>query len=234
MLFFMVDAFWVFALLSVYYSIHATTTTTTYIQFSAHFFIFSKIYHVFNGKLIFKMKFFFTSVFNFSLDSCCQFSFSFAALFTPPKAKISIKPCRKSKKRKHIVVCCTKNTYTHLVWISSKWRNICEKNAVFLGFLIEIFMATVFFPTKILCLSKYKRKLFDELLKFLLNVCVFVLINVSCPLNCRAVYSKCFSFYNRFILLFLSLSLCLSFSIHVHHNFSFLIYSSWYYAVTRS
>lgn len=97
------------------------TTKTTYIQFFA-FFIFSKIYHVFNGKLIFKMKFFFTSVFNFSLDSCCQFSF--AALFTPPKAKISIKRCSKSKKRKHIVVCCTKNTYTHLVWISSKWRNI--------------------------------------------------------------------------------------------------------------
>lgn len=114
------------------------------------FFIFSKIYHVFNGKLIFEMKFFSTSVFNFSLDSCCQFSFSFAALFTPPKAKISIKRCRKSKKRKHIVVCCTKNTYTHLVWISSKWRNIyIWKNCRIFRFPHwNIYGNRIFFPLK--------------------------------------------------------------------------------------
>lgn len=46
-----------------------------------------------------------------------------------------------------------------------------EKTATFKGSDVEIFMATIFFPTKnIILVDKYKRKLSDELLKFLLNI----------------------------------------------------------------
>lgn len=49
-----------------------------------------------------------------------------------------------------------------------------------------------FFPLKYCSCRQYKRKVFDELLKFLLNVCVFVLINVSCPLNCFLACCWCY------------------------------------------